>query len=79
VMIGSPSQDPLVSVLAKIFGDLSAGRLKGARIYVAADDAHTAAIARALAHTGAKYIQLDPEEPIPQRRERLIRYLKTHQ
>jgi hypothetical protein len=76
IMIASPSQDHLVSVLTKVFGDLPHARLKGTRIYVAADDAHTTAIARALAYTGARYIQLDPEEPIPQRRVRLIRYLE---
>jgi hypothetical protein len=78
VMIASPSQEQLVSVVTKVFANLSRGRLRGTRIYVAADDAHTAAIASALAPTGAKYIQLDPQEPIPQRRARLIGYFKTH-
>jgi hypothetical protein len=77
VMIACPSQDHLVRILAKVFADLSPGELKGTRIYVAADDAHTAAIARALAHTGAQYIQLDPAEPIPQSKERLNRYLEA--
>jgi len=77
VMIACPSQDHLVRIVAKVFADLSSGELKGTRIYVAADDAHTAAIARALAHTGAQYIQLDPAEPIPQRKERLDRYLEA--
>jgi hypothetical protein len=78
VMVASPSQEHLVSVVAKVCADVAPGKLQGTRIYVAADDAHTAAIARALAPTGATYIQLDPEEPIPQRRERLVRYLQAN-
>jgi len=45
---------------------------------VAADDAHMSAVRAALAHTGAKVIQLDIDDPIPQRKERLERYLRNN-
>lgn len=74
-MIGSPSQDNLVRVLARIAATVPHGWLKDARIYVAVDDAHTATVAKALAPTGATYIQLNPDVAIPQRRARLDAYL----
>lgn len=70
-MIASPSQDNLVRVLAQIAAKVPHGWLKDVRIYVAVDDAHTAAVAKALAPTGAAYIQLNPDVPIPQRKARL--------
>ena len=53
------------------------GWLKQARVYVVVDDAHTTAVARILAPTGATYIQLDPGKPIPQRKERLDAYMES--
>ena len=77
-MIGSPSQDDLARRVAEIAADVPRGSLQGTRIYVAADDAHTAAIARALTRTGATYVQLDPGKPIPQRKARLEAYLEAN-
>ena len=71
VMIASPSQDNLVHVLSGIAVTVPRGWLKKARVYVAVDDAHTAEVARMLLPTGAKYVQLDPSKPIPQRKARL--------
>jgi hypothetical protein len=71
VMIASPSQDNLVHVLSGIAVTVPRGWLKKARVYVAVDDAHTAEVARMLLPTGAKYVQLDPGKPIPQRKARL--------
>jgi hypothetical protein len=71
LMIASPSQDNLVHVLSGIVMTVPCGWLKNARVYVAVGDAHTAEIAKMLVPTGAKYVQLDPSKPIPQRRARL--------
>jgi hypothetical protein len=71
LMIASPSQDNLLHVLSEIAVTVPAGWLKKARVYVAVDDAHTAEAAKILLPTGAKYIQLDPSKPIPQRKARL--------
>jgi hypothetical protein len=73
IMIASPSQDNLVHVLSEIAATVPRGSLKEMRIYVAVDGAHTAAVAKALAATAARYIQLDPDRPIPQRKARLER------
>jgi hypothetical protein len=74
VMIASPSQDNLLRVLSRLAADLPNGALKSVRIYVAVDEAHSAAVAKALALTGATYVQLDPNRAIPQRAARLEAY-----
>ena len=74
-MLASPSQDALVDVLAQEAAKVSNGTRSGVRIYVVADASHFAAAQKALAHTGATIIQIDPAKPIPQRPERLERYL----
>ncbi|MEO5829797.1 MAG: hypothetical protein ABIQ36_04440 [Rhodanobacter sp.] len=74
LMIASPSQDNLVKVLSELTPAVPLGWLKHARVYVVADNAHTKSVAKALARTGATYIQLDPDKPIPQRKARLDRY-----
>ncbi|EIL98879.1 hypothetical protein RHOFW104T7_14225 [Rhodanobacter thiooxydans] len=71
LMIASPSQDNLVRVLARLAKKVPREWLKDARVYVAVDAAHTDAAKSALARTGAKYIQLNPDVPIPQRKARL--------
>lgn len=76
IMIGSPSQDVLVKVLREQARRAKPGSLAKARIYVAADNAHMPAVRAALAHTGATVIQLDIDATIPQRKERLDRYLE---
>lgn len=78
IMIASPSQDNLVRVLSDVTATVPPGWLKNARVYVAVDDAHTTAVAKALAPTGAKYIQLDLNKPIPQRRALLDSYRSKH-
>lgn len=71
LMIASPSQDNLVRVLTTILHGVPDGWFKDARIYIAVDDAHTTAVAKLLAHTDAQYVQLNPDQPIPQRKARL--------
>lgn len=71
LMIASPSQDNLVRQLKRIVAKVPQGWFKKARIYVAVDDAHTAVVAKLLAPTGAHYVQLNPDKPIPQRNARL--------
>jgi hypothetical protein len=76
IMLASPSQDVLIRVLREKSTQVSPGYLAHARIYVAADGIHMPAARVALAHTGAKVIQLDIGKPIPQRKERLDEYLR---
>lgn len=78
VMVASPSQDVLVGTLQKQARRAKAGFLAKARVYVAADDAHMPSVRAALAHTGAEVIQIDIETAIPQRKERLERYLRNY-
>ena len=71
VMLASPSQDTLVRVLADVMNDVPEGSFKDSRIYVAVDNAHSGEISKVLAASGATYIQLDPNKPIPQRKARI--------
>lgn len=77
IMIASPSQEVLVNVLQQQAKRAKPGSLAMARVYVAADHAHMPAVQAALAHTGADVIQLDVDTAIPQRKERLERYLQN--
>jgi hypothetical protein len=77
VMVASPSQDALVTALLKQAKRAKPGFLAKARVYVAADNAHMPSIRTALAHTGAKVVQLDIDTAIPQRKERLETYLRN--
>lgn len=77
VMVASPSQDVLVQALRQQAKRVKPGGLAKARVYVAADAAHMPAVRAALAHTGASVLQLDIDVPIPQRKQRLERYLKN--
>ena len=79
IMIASPSQDALVKALQQQAKRAKPGSLAKARIYVAADNAHMPEARAALAHTGANIIQLDIDTSIPQRKERLERYLKDRE
>jgi hypothetical protein len=74
IMIASPSQDNLVRVLSEIVPTLAQGSLTTTKIYVAVNDSQSSAVAKVFAPTGAKYIQLDPSKPIPQRKARLDAY-----
>jgi hypothetical protein len=72
VMIASLSPPAhLVKVLKVICREVRPGALRNGRIYVAVPSAYRRDVAAALAPTGARFIHLDPEKPIPQRRERL--------
>jgi hypothetical protein len=77
IMVASPSQEVLVDVLRTQAKRAAPGSLHQARIYVAADAAHVAAARSAIAHTGAAFVQLDIDALIPQRDERLDKYLKN--
>lgn len=79
IMLASAQQADLVRVLSETAARMPASRALGARLYVAADDAHSAAIAAALAPTGWRYVQLDPSEPIAQSESRLRRYREMKQ
>ena len=76
VMIASPSQDVLVDGLSEVGAGIPPGTLKGSRVYVVADAAHAETARAALANTGAKFIQVDPARPIPQRKKRLDKLLQ---
>lgn len=79
IMIASPSQAALVQALQEQARRVKPTALAKARVYVAADNAHMPAVLAALAHTGATVIQLDIDTAIPQRKERLERYLKDRE
>jgi len=74
-MFASPSQDSLVDALSVEASKIGKGARSGARLYVVADSAHFASVRAALEHTGATVVQIDPAIPIPQRKERIERYL----
>lgn len=76
IMIASPSQEVLVSVLREQARKVKKGFLANTRVYAAADEAHMPAVRAALAHTGAQVVQLDIDTPIPQRKEAIDNYLK---
>ena len=76
IMIASPSQDVLVDVLKKEFARVNRNALIKARVYVAVDQGHIQAVRKAVAPTGAELIQIDTNKAIPQRKERLNRYLE---
>jgi hypothetical protein len=68
----SPSStDNLVRLLTEASRKVTPGKLHDARIYVVVTDADRDRVAAALAPTGARFIQLDPTKPIPQRPERI--------
>lgn len=79
IMIASPSQDALVKALQQQARRAKPGTLAKARVYVAADNAHMPAARAALAHTGARVIQIDIDATIPQRKERLEQYLENRE
>ena len=79
IMIASPSQEVLIVALQQQAKRAKSGTLAKARVYVAADNAHMPAVRAALVHTGAQVVQLDIDVTMPQRKERLERYLKNHQ
>ncbi|MET0935207.1 MAG: hypothetical protein ABWX83_04415 [Luteibacter sp.] len=71
MMIASNSQDALVELLNEITPKYAGKLDHESRIYVAVDAKHDAAARAAIARTGAVYIHLDIDKPIPQNPERL--------
>ena len=67
----SPSQENLADVFETAAAKVRAGGLKGVRIHVAVTDGLRDRFERALAHTGATFVQVDPTKPIPQSPDRL--------
>ena len=67
--------DYLMERMKAILADAKPGKLKGVRLYIAAPSTALPALQTIFAPTGAKVICLDPTQPIPQRPERLKRYL----
>ena len=78
IMLGSPDPANLVKVVAAMVAALPENQLSGSRIYIAAPPSLQDAAAKAVARTGASFILLDTGKPIPQRPERLERYLSEH-
>jgi hypothetical protein len=72
IMVASPaSPENLVRLIEATVPKLKRGTLKGRRFYLCVPASYRDRAAIALAPTGATFIHLDPDVPIPQRRERL--------
>lgn len=71
IMIASPSQENLSRVIGNLAPEIRPGSLRGSTVYLAVDDDLWPGLSELLASSGAYIIQLDPSEPIPQRRDRL--------
>lgn len=71
IAIASPEGVPLGPALAPLVEGRRPGWLRGTRLYVVADDAAWPNLVSLFTPSGATLIQLDPDEPIPQRPERL--------
>jgi hypothetical protein len=71
--LGIASHDPanLAEVLVAEAATVSPGPLRGARVYVTVGNADRDRVAAAIERLGAKFVQLDPAKPIPQRPERI--------
>lgn len=75
MMIASPaSPDNLIRFLQSTVRGLKKGTLKGRRVYVCVPAAYRDRAEEALKATGATFVFLDPNAPIPQRKERLEAY-----
>lgn len=73
VALASLSAPNLVTVLERTIAAVRPGSLSKVTIFVAVGDEFWPAIQAAMQRSGAKLIQLDPNEPIPQRPERIAR------
>lgn len=71
IAIASPEGVALAPALAPLVAKRRPGWLRGVRIYVVADDTAWPDLVRLLTPSGASLTQLDPNEPIAQRPERL--------
>lgn len=72
--LGPPAR--LLDLIDRIVRALPPGGGKGTRIYIAVPPAYRARALTVLARTGAKIIVLDPTRPIPQRPDRLRKFLR---
>ena len=80
IMLASPAlPEKLILVMETMVPKLKLGLLKGKRVYVCVPVAFRDRAEKALAPTGATFIYLDPDVPIPQRPERLTRYFHPDQ
>lgn len=73
VGIASLSEPNLVNVLRRIGSSVPPRSLAKITVFIAASDRSWPAVAAAMKRSGAKLVQLNPEKPIPQRRERIRR------
>lgn len=71
LLFGSPDVARLADMISAALQDPRVVDISGHRVYIVADDAHWPRFVEIFAGTGARLIQLDPSEPIPQRPERL--------
>lgn len=69
--IASLSEPNLVAVLTKTASGLRERSLADQTLFLALSDQYWQAAVAAMKHTGARLIQLDPTEPIPQRADRI--------
>lgn len=79
IVIGAASQTWLLDAITRRMAGVEPGALTHLRIYVAVDQAHLAAIRHALAPTGATFLPIDIDQPIPQQPDRLKKYLKNRE
>jgi hypothetical protein len=80
IMLASPaSPEKLIIIMETTIPKLKRDVLKGKRVYVCVPIALRDRAEKALVPTGAKFIYLDPDLPIPQRPERLKRYFYPDQ
>ncbi len=73
VAIASLSEPNLVSVLERVAAKLPRRSLSKVTVFIALSDLYWPGAMAAMRGTGAKLIQLDPDTPILQRRERIAR------
>ena len=77
IAVASPEGVPLATALAPLVTPRRAGWLRGIFLYIVADDAVWPSLVRLFTPSGATLIQLDPDEPIPQKPERLAEFLSS--
>jgi hypothetical protein len=73
VALATLSEPNLVAVLGRIGSSVRHGSLSKLTVFVAVSDRHWRGIVSALQGTGARLVQLDPNEALPQRPERAAR------
>ena len=73
VAIASLSEPNLITVLQKVASKLPDRSLSKITAFIALSDDYWPGAVAAMRHTGAKLVQLNPEQPIPQRPRRIAR------